>query len=264
MKIAIIGAGNMGGAIARGLVRSKFTAASDITCTAHLQSILDRLHEWNSDLNVITDNCEAVRDADVVILAVKPWLVEPVIQEMKPAFDYSRQIIVSVAAGITTGQLYQFLLKNDKYIAPTIFRAIPNTAADVGSSMTFLCSHGATEEQTALITSLFGAMGDTMNIEERLMGAGTALASCGIAYAMRYIRASIEGGVEMGFYPEQAQQIVLSTVKGAVDLLRASGNNPEQEIDKVTTPGGITIKGLNEMELAGFTSAVIRGLKKGV
>ncbi len=264
MKITIIGAGNLGGAMARGLVRSGFSQAADITCTAHTQRTLDRLKEYDADFRLLLNNAEAARDADIVVLAVKPWLVEQVIQEMKPVFDYSKQIIVSVAAGITTGQLYQYLLKNDKYIAPTIFRAIPNTAVDVVSSMTFLCSNGASAEQIQLIEGVFNAIGSTMSIDERLMNAGTALASCGIAYALRYIRASIEGGVEMGFYPDQAQEIVLRTVQGAVNLLLANGSNPEQEIDKVTTPGGITIKGLNEMELAGFTSAVIRGLKKGV
>ena len=93
------------------------------------------------------------------------------------------------------------------------------------------------------------------------MAAGRALASSGIAFALRYMRAATEGGVELGFYPKQAQEIVVHTVKGAVDLLLENKSNPEMEIDKVTTPGGITIKGLNEMELSGFTSAVIRGLK---
>ena len=127
--------------------------------------------------------------------------------------------------------------------------------------MTFVASARASKEQDELILSLFNELGLAMKVEERLMGAGTALASCGIAYAMRYIRAATEGGVELGFYAKDAQQIVQQTLKGAVDLLVATGSNPEAEIDKVTTPGGITIKGLNEMEHAGFTSSVIRGLK---
>ena len=111
---------------------------------------------------------------------------------------------------------------------------------------------------------LFGQVGQCILTEERLLAAGTTLASCGIAYAMRYVRASVEGGVEIGFRADDALQIVLQTVKGAVSLLQATGHHPETEIDKVTTPGGVTIKGLNEMERAGFTSAVIRGLKAGM
>ena len=138
---------------------------------------------------------------------------------------------------------------------------MPNTAIEVLSSMTFVSAHNATKEQCDLIVNIFNELGNAMLVEERLMGAGTALASSGIAFALRYIRAAIEGGVELGFYPKQAQEIVVHTVKGATDLLLENKSNPEMEIDKVTTPGGITIKGLNEMEMSGFTSSVIKGLK---
>jgi pyrroline-5-carboxylate reductase len=108
---------------------------------------------------------------------------------------------------------------------------------------------------------LFDTLGKASVIEERLMGAATALCSCGIAYAMRYVRAAMQGGVEMGIYPGESKDYVLQTLRGAVALLETTGNNPEVEIDKVTTPGGITIKGLNEMEANGFSNAVIKGLK---
>ncbi len=160
--------------------------------------------------------------------------------------------------------LNTYLTKNtdfDCLATPTIFRIMPNTAIEVMSSMTFVSARNASKEQTDLIIHIFNELGNAMLVEERLMGAGTALASSGIAFALRYIRAAIEGGVELGFYPKQAQEIVVHTVKGAVDLLLENKSNPEMEIDKVTTPGGITIKGLNEMELSGFTSSVIRGLK---
>ncbi len=260
MKITIIGAGNMGGAIARGLAKGTKVRASDITCTDRSQATLDALHAQNPDIRLSTDNLKAVSGADIVMLALKPWLIETVISELKSTLDYSRQVVVSIAAGVTTQQLCAWLENEDKEVPP-VFRLIPNTAVDVLNSMTFICSTGASEEQVALVSGLFKELGNAMVIEERLMAAGTSLASCGIAFAMRYIRAAMEGGVEMGFYPGQAEEIVLQTVKGAVELLMANGTNPEQEIDKVTTPGGITIKGLNEMEHAGFTSAVIRGLK---
>ena len=108
---------------------------------------------------------------------------------------------------------------------------------------------------------VFNDLGKALFVEERLLGMGTAMAGCGIAYAMRYVRAAMEGGVELGFKADLSRDIVLQTVKGAVALLEATGHHPEAEIDKVTTPGGLTIKGLNEMEHAGFTSAVVRGLK---
>jgi pyrroline-5-carboxylate reductase len=112
-----------------------------------------------------------------------------------------------------------------------------------------------------MVKTVFDAMGQSAVIEERQMTAATALCSCGIAFAMRYVRAATEGGVELGIYAHQAKDYVLQTLRGAVELLEATGNHPEAEIDRVTTPGGITIRGLNAMEAHGFTNAVIQGLK---
>jgi pyrroline-5-carboxylate reductase len=263
MKVTVIGVGNIGGAIARGLAKGTILKASDITCTDLVQENLDKMTQSNRDFVISTNNIEAVKEANIIIIAVKPWRVESVINEIKYSLKYDKQIIVSIAAGIPFDRLNEFLDKesNLEYGTPSVFRVIPNTAIEVCSSMTFVSSCNASDEQEDLIVNLFNELGSAMLIEEQLMTAGTALASSGIAFAMRYIRASTEGGVELGFYPNQAKEIVLKTVKGAVDLLIANQSNPETEIDKVTTPGGITIKGLNEMELSGFTSSVIRGLK---
>ena len=265
MKITIIGTGNIGGAIARGLAKGHIFKASDITCTFHTQESLDKVKAVNPDFITSLDNTEAVKNADIIIIAVKPWRVEEVIDQIKGVLNYDKQIIVSVAAGITFDTLETYLTKNmgfdDCFVTPTIFRIMPNTAIEVLSSMTFVAARNASPEQIDLVIRIFNELGNAMLVEERLMAAGTALASSGIAFALRYIRAAIEGGVELGFYPKQAQEIVVHTVKGAVDLLLENKSNPEMEIDKVTTPGGITIKGLNAMELSGFTSSVIRGLK---
>ena len=260
MKIAIIGSGNIGGSIARGLAQGTMIQASDIICTAVSEATLEKMKAFNPSFILTHDNVEAARQADIILLAVKPWKIEEVIDEIKPALDFKRQIIASVAAGVTFAQLTAYLTKGTD-TKPTIFRIMPNTAIAVRSSMTFLSAHNATQEQTELMIRIFNELGNAMLIEEQLMGAGTAVASCGIAFALRYIRAAMEGGVELGFYPKQAQEIVAYTVKGAADLLIASQNNPEVEIDKVTTPGGVTIKGLNAMEAGGFTTAVINGLK---
>ena len=264
MRISIIGSGNIGGAIARGLAKGTMFKASDITCTAQSDETLEKMRKIDPDFILTHDNVEAARNADIIIIAVKPWRVEMIIDEIKSVLDFEKQIIVSVAAGVTFDLLNTYLTKNtdfDCLATPTIFRIMPNTAIEVMSSMTFVSARNASKEQTDLIIHIFNELGNAMLVEERLMGAGTALASSGIAFALRYIRAAIEGCVELGFYPKQAQEIVVHTVKGAVDLLLENKSNPEMEIDKVTTPGGITIKGLNEMELSGFTSSVIRGLK---
>jgi pyrroline-5-carboxylate reductase len=263
MKVTIIGTGNIGSAIALGLAKGSMFEASDITCTDTSDDTLDNVRKSGLEFILSTNNVEAVKDADIIILAVKPWKIESVIGEIKAAVNYEKQIIVSIAAGITFDELTFYLAKNDT-IAPTIFRIIPNTAIAVRSSMTFVAAYNASDEQTELILQIFKELGHAMLVEERLMTAGTSLASSGIAFALRYIRAAIEGGVELGFYPQEAQAIVVHTVKGAIDLLLENKSNPEAEIDKVTTPGGITIKGLNEMEVSGFTASVIRGLKASI
>ena len=253
----------MGGAIARGLGSSKTINASDIYCADLSQDTLNNIKEYNANINISTNCVETVKNADIVILAVKPWLVETIINEIKESMDYSRQIFVSIAAGIEFGELCRLLKKEDD-IVPAIFRIIPNTAIAVKESVNFVSAYNATQEQTDTIKRIFDELGLTIIIEERLIAAGTALASCGIAYAFRYIRAAIEGAVELGLNPELAKKIEMQTLKGAVTLLETNNSHPEAEIDKVTTPGGITIKGLNAMEEAGFTNAVIKGLKYSI
>lgn len=256
MRIAIIGAGNMGGAIARGLAQSKINVAIGVADLAH-----DKLEELKAEFNNIettTNSISIIPSADIILIAVKPWLVESVIKDILPAIDFSRQIILSIAAGVDIATLTSWLGNNNAIV----FRAIPNTAISIHQSMTFV-SHSATasSQHVTEVEAIFNALGKAAVIEERLMGAATSLCSCGIAFAMRYVRAATEGGVELGIYPNDAKQYVLQTLRGAVELLEATGNNPEVEIDKVTTPGGITIKGLNAMEAHGFTNAVIEGLK---
>lgn len=282
MKIAIIGTGNMGGAIAKGLIKSGTCIPEEITCTAKSEITLNKLRGYNPALQVTHDNKEAVQGADIVILSVKPWLIGDVIEEIRPVIDLKHQLIVSVAAGISLRDLTLLLIPDyelyeteriiaraeerepvfpDTFAEPVLFRVVPNTAAEVLESVTFIASRGATGEQTESIRQLFSSIGYTMVVEEKLIPAGTSLASCGIAFAMRYIRAAMEGGVELGFRPQEAASIVEHTVMGAAKLLIESGMHPEAEIDKVTTAGGITIKGLNAMEREGFTNAVIEGLK---
>ena len=256
MKISIIGAGNMGGAIAKGLAQSTLINTTDITVTAATQKTLDAIKSFN--INTSKNNSEAVKNANIIIIAVKPWLIDKIAKEIAPYIN-NNQIIISIVAGVPFEYLDKlFRCAQD---APAIFRAIPNTAISIKESMTAIASYNASTEQEKLILSIFNELGKSILIEERLMVAATALGSCGTAFALRYIRAAIEGGIEMGLYAHQAKEIVSQTVKGAAELLMHNQSHPEEEIDKVTTPGGITIKGLNEMEHAGFTSAIIRGLK---
>lgn len=274
MKLSIIGAGAMGGAIADGIVRNGM--ANTLTVSNPHADKLERFAQAGA--SVTTDNQAAAEDADVVMVVVKPWLVEKVLGEIKDVMDYRHQLLVVVAAGVSSEAMIKWLNREDAAHGraatqnetavqdgrvPVLFLAMPNIAIAERESMTFLSSPNASKEQLNTIAKLFDALGQTLVIEERLFPAATAM-SCSIAYAMRYVRANTEGAVELGFRAREAQKLVLQTVRGAVALLQATGEHPEAAIDKVTTPGGWTIRGLNAMEQAGFTSAVIQGLKAPV
>ena len=257
MKIAMIGAGAMGGATVEGLIKADFVKNEDIIVADPSAAVTDKFAA--KGVAVTTDNAIAARDADIVCVCVKPWLVERVLTGIKDVLNAERQLLVVIAAGVSSEKIQEWVPA-----CPPLFLVIPNIAIAQLSSMTFIVPVGATDEQTVQVTALFNSMGQSLITDEQHLAAGTTLASCGIAYAMRYIRAASEGGVELGFKADDAKNIVMQTMKGAVELLQASGMHPEQAIDLVTTPGGVTIKGLNEMEHAGFTSAVIRGLKAGL
>ena len=252
MKIAIIGAGNMGGATALGLAAALPEAA--ITVTAKHAATLERFAARG--LRTSLDNVAAARDAEVVVLAVKPWLAQGVLDELRPVLP--GKVLVSFVAGIPSAEILSWLEGSGVAGAYTV---IPNLAVEVGQSMTFIHELCGTQETLAVVRGLFDAVGRTAVVDEKRLNAGMMLASCGTAFALRYIRASAEGGVELGLYPKEALEAVLQTVRGAADLLEAHGTHPEAEIDRVTTPGGITIKGLNAMEEAGFSAAVVAGLK---
>lgn len=249
----------MGGALAEGLIKGDYIKNEDI-CVAD-PSRSSRDHFSNLGITATPSNQLAAQGADVVCVVVKPWLVEQVLKGIKDVLDYSQQMLIVVAAGVSSENIKAWLDKGSDMIST--FLVIPNIAIAQLQSMTFVAPVVAEPQQTEQVKALFDSMGQTIITEESHLGAGTTLASCGIAYAMRYIRAAAEGGVELGFKADEAKKIVMQTMKGAVELLESSGLHPEAAIDLVTTPGGVTIKGLNEMEHAGFTSAVIRGLKAG-
>lgn len=252
MKIAIIGGGNLGIAIAEGLLNSHFCKPGEITVTRRKVALLDHLHQ--KGVRVTADNAKAVKQSDVVILAVKPFQVAEVLTGLKKELTAGK-ILISVVTGVSINDMEEMLKKK-----LPIFRAMPNTAIAISESMTCICSLHSNAEQEKYVTGLFERLGKVVFISEKLMDAATILGACGTAYAMRYIRASIQGGIEIGFDAATASLIAAQTVKGAAQLLLERGAHPEQEIDKVTTPRGCTIAGLNEMEHRGFSSSLIRGI----
>lgn len=254
MKIAIIGAGNMGGSIARGLTKGSMIEDLDIIVSNPSVDKLKKLRNEYLGLSITQDNAEAATGADIVILAVKPWLVEPVMRELKLK---SKQILISVAAGISFEELAHYV------VAPEMpmFRLIPNTAISELESMTLVSARNTNDEQDKFVLQLFSEMGTVMLIPEEKITAATALASCGIAYVLKYVQAAMQAGIEMGIRPKDAMTMVAQSLKGAAALILNNDTHPSVEIDKVTTPGGITIKGINELEYNGFTSAIVKAMK---
>lgn len=255
MKIAILGTGNMGMAVAASLAGEKDIC---LTCTARTSETLAHVSSRLPEATVTTDNRAAVTDADIIVLAVKPYVAPAVIEEIRDAIR-PRTIIVSVMAGLTIGDLAGALGAEEKRLS--IFRVIPNTAIRVGESVTFIahdpqCDNASVE----LVERIFNLSGEAIPVDEKDMAACTAIASCGIAYFLRFIRATAEGGVELGLPASFATRIAALTARSAAAVLR-DGSHPEAEIDKVTTPGGITIRGLNALEAHGFTAAVIAALR---
>jgi pyrroline-5-carboxylate reductase len=252
-KIAIIGGGNLGAAIAEGLIKSKFVTPQHITITRRNVEALQHLKA--AGVSTTSNNKEAIQNSNVIIVALKPYNVKEVLEGLKENFDASKHIVISVVTGVSVKDLAAIV----DHGVP-IFRAMPNTAIAIQESVTCICHSGATPAQLNYVTELFDQLGITVAIDEKLMDAATVLGACGIAYALRFIRAATQGGIEIGFDAKTASLIAAQTVNGAAELLLKGNRHPEEEIDKVTTPKGCTIAGLNEMEHRGFSSSLIKGI----
>lgn len=252
-RIAIIGGGNLGQSIANGLLQIPGFQADHLTVTRrnlkHLQPLAAK--------GVLThsDNLRAVRESDLVLLGVQPSQLPGVIDELLPEFDSERHVVASLATGFMVHEIREL-------VGPKlpVYRAMPNTAVALRESMTCIATDDSKGSRRESVLHFFDQLGTALFIEESLMASATVLGACGIAYALRFIRAASQGGTEIGFEAELAQTIATQTVKGAAALLQHGHNHPEREIDRVTTPRGCTIAGLNEMEHQGFSSALIRGI----
>lgn len=252
-QIAIIGCGNLGQALAQGMIDAETITPENIHAT---RRNLDRLeHLKQQGVNVYSQNSAAVQKAEIIILTVKPYTVGAVLNSLQEVIDANRHIIISAATSVSLADLSEAA-----DVACPVFRVMPNTAANVNESVTCISHRHASDEQVKLVEELFSCLGTTINIDEDHMEAATVLGACGIAYVMRFIRAMIQGGIQIGFDTKTASDIVYQTVLGAAELLIKRGEHPEHEIDKVTTPKGCTIEGLNEMEHNGFSSSLIKGI----
>lgn len=253
--IAVVGAGNIGSAMARGLGR----AGARVNLYNRGRARLEAFGEAPGVQLLTTDMAKALDDAAVVVICVEGDAVEPVIRQMGKIIAKTRPVVVSCAAAPTLEQLCGWIRPFDS--KPRVMRLLPNIAATVGKSVNLVCSSGLSEIEEQTVCGLFSATGKSYVVPEHLFGAAMAISSCGIANVLRYVRAAMVGGVELGLNPALAKDLAAGSLAGTAELLDATAAHPEALVDTVTTPGGLTIRGINAMEANGFTAAVIAGIK---
>ena len=253
MKVAIIGAGSLGQSIAKGLLINNVVSALYLT-----KRNTDSLSKFNEYKEVVltSDNREAVKNADILIFAVQPRHFNRILESIQPLLN-DNHVLISVITGYSIAKIETIVGANTD-----IIRSMPNTAASVGQSMTCLSSNTKGKEKVELAKTIFNSLGVSMEIPEEQLQAATVICASGIAFWMRLIRATTQGAIQLGFEADEAHKLAMQTCFGAASLLNESGNHPEAEIDRVTTPGGCTIEGLNEMEHQGLSSSLIKGINK--
>ncbi|MDA9056516.1 pyrroline-5-carboxylate reductase [Flavobacteriaceae bacterium] len=251
MKIAIIGTGNLGSSIAKGLITNNAITTLYLT-KRNVRGLAD--FEGYKNVFLTSDNKKAIQESDIIIFAVQPAHLETILAEVQP-FLTEKHVLISTITGFSISRI-EGLVGTDQFI----IRAMPNTAIAVGKSMTCICSNEIGKQRLAVAEAIFNRLGTTISIPEQQMQAATVVCASGIAFWMRLIRATTQAAIQLGFDAEEAQNLAMFTCEGAANLLITSGNHPEQEIDRVTTPNGCTIEGLNEMEHKGLSSSLIQGM----
>jgi pyrroline-5-carboxylate reductase len=251
MKLAIIGTGNLGIAIAEGLITTN--AITTLYLTKRNIDPITKFEEYKG-VKVTSDNRLAVQNSDILIFAVQPGQFEAILHDVKDLLN-EKHVLISTITGFPISRM-ESIIGIDHYI----IRSMPNTAISVGKSMTCICSNEKGKKRIDLAKAIFNRLGTSISIPEEKMQAATVICASGIAFWMRLIRATTQGAIQLGFDAKEAQEMAMQTCSGAANLLIESGNHPEQEIDKVTTPRGCTIQGLNEMEHGGLSSSLIKGI----
>lgn len=251
MKIAIIGTGNLGQSIAKGLISTNAITTLYLT-KRNLEAI--QKFEGNQNVTITSDNVLAIQKSDILIFAVQPAHLEAVLKTIEP-FLTENHVVISTVTGFSIAKM-ETVLGAERFI----IRAMPNTAIAVGKSMTCICSNEYGKKRIKVAEAIFNRLGHTMIIPEEQMQAATVVCASGIAFWMRLIRATTQAAIQLGFDAKEAQELAMYTCEGAANLLITNGDHPEEEIDRVTTPKGCTIEGLNEMEHKGLSSSLIQGM----
>ena len=252
MKIAILGTGNLGKSIAKGLITNN--AITSLYLTKRKVDSLKKEFDGYKNVTLTSDNVEAVKNSDILIFAVQPAHLEGLLYVLKP-YITEKHVLISTITGYDIAKIEGQIGE-----AHSIIRAMPNTAIAVGKSMTCICSNGPGAKKIKLAEDIFNRVGHSIIVPENKMQAATVICASGVAFWLRLIRASTQAAVQLGFEAKEAQELAMHTCAGAADLLILGGSHPEEEIDRVTTPNGCTIEGLNAMEHSGMSSALVQGM----
>jgi pyrroline-5-carboxylate reductase len=255
-RVALLGAGKMGGIILRALLDQGLLVPERTCATAHF-SDLARARTENPSISIGTDNLQAVRGADVVLLCVKPHQVQQVLEEVRKIAT-PEQVFISVAASVPT----DFLEKALGGTIPVI-RAMPNTPCIVRKGMIALCKGKcATDAQMQIAQAMFETVGRTVVVEEKYMDAITGLSASGPAYIYTILEALAEGGVKVGLPRDLATLLAAQTTMGAASVVLETGHHPALLKDEVTTPAGCTVDGIMELEEGKLRVTLIKAVVK--
>lgn len=256
-RIAFLGGGQMAEALIGGLLASKVSEPDSIGATDPMAARRDHL-KFRFGIHVGEDNIKAVREADLVVLAVKPQALPAVLSDAGPAL--AGKLVVSIAAGVTTAWI-----RERAAVSRGIVRAMPNTPALVREGVTALAYQADLRaDDLAAVRALFEAVGSVVAVEERLMDAVTGLSGSGPAYVFVAIEALADGGVKMGLPRATAQLLAAQTVLGAARMVLERGEHPAKLKDQVASPGGTTIAGLHQLEAGGLRSCLIAAVEAAV
>lgn len=254
--IAMIGGGRMGEAIVAGLLGSGAIATDRIVIAEPDSSRRDALQPLK--VRTVASGAEAVVDAGIVVLAVKPQVIDAVVSELSSSLGSA--LVVSIAAGITCARLEAALPAGTRVV-----RVMPNTPALVGEGMALLSAGSeTTSEDVSAVEAIFSAVGKVLVIEERYQDAGTAISGSGPAYFALVIDALARAGVAQGLPRATAQELAVQTMLGTATMIQQTGVHPEELIDGVASPGGTTIAAIGALESKGVRAAFGKAVAKAV
>lgn len=255
-RLAVLGAGKMGGILIEAFVKRSLVAPKDILATVH-HAAMERKTLAGSAVTPGTDNRAAVRAADVILVCVKPQTVGQLLDEIRPELD-EKKLVISIAASVPTDYM-------ERRLGPgmPVIRAMPNTPSMVGAGITAIAKGKfATERHLDIARTLFDAVGKTVVVDEKNMDAVTGLSASGPAFIYIILESLAEGGVKMGLSRELATLLAAQTALGAAKVVLETGDHPALLKDTVTTPAGCTIDGILELEEGGLRVTLIKAVVK--